>query len=288
MGRAEALREVLRTRVGLGTAPLAIEGRPSASQASDVIAAALEAGVCLIDTADAYCIDSRREHGYGERLVAAALRTASDRKGVVVASKIGEWRPGDGSWRRRGHPRYLRTACERSLRNLGVETIDLLQLHRPDPAVPVEESVGELHNLRQEGKVQHIGVSNVTASELRRSLATAPIASVQNRLSVIDYFDRKVLELCEDHGLVLMGHSPFGGPGRARSIGRHPGLLRAAGRLGADPYQVAIAWLLRLSPVVVPIPGTTSPHRVRNNTRAAELHLGDDEVWRSVGPSTRV
>lgn len=279
MGVTKLLPEAIHAKVGLGTAPLAIEGRPNRHQAVKVIEAAIESEVGLIDTADAYCIDSGREHGYGERLVAEALRSGSDRKGIVVASKVGEWRPGDGSWQLRGHPSYLREACERSLKNLEVETIDLLQLHRPDPEVPIEESVGELHRLQQEGKVKHIGVSNVTASELQRALATAPIASVQNRLSVVDHFDPKVVELCEDHGLVLMAHSPFGGPGRANHIGRHSGLRKVAKTLGANPFQVAIAWMLRLSPTVLPIPGTTKPHRVGENMRAVELDLMNEEVW---------
>lgn len=247
-----------------------------------MIVTSVEAGIRLIDTADAYCVDSYREHGYGERLVAASLRRVGNRSGVVVASKVGGWRPGDGSWRHRGRPEYLRTACERSLSNLEVDEIDLLQLHRPDQVIPLEESVGELHRLMEEGKVCRIGVSNVTVSELELAVSVAPISSVQNPLSVIGPFDRKVVELCEEYGLALLAHSPFGGPGRARSLGWHPGLRRVAERLDATPYQVANAWLLRQSSVVVTIPGTTSLHRTRENARAADLAVGNDEAWQDL------
>ncbi len=279
MGVAGGLLEELPARVGFGTAPLSIEGRPAADRALDVIVASVGAGIRLIDTADAYCVDSYREHGYGERLVAAALRRVEDRSSVLVASKVGGWRPGDGRWQHRGHPKYLKTACERSLRNLAVDEIDLLQLHRPDPVVPLEESVGELRRLMEEGKVLRIGLSNVTASELERALPIAPIASVQNPLSVVGPFDKKVVRLCEENRLALLAHSPFGGPGRARSLGWHRGLRRVAKRLEATSYQVANAWLLRQSSIIITIPGTTSIHRARENARAAGLALGNDEAW---------
>ncbi len=277
-----SLLEGIHPRIGFGTAPITLEDRPSWERAIDVVSAAVEAGVGLVDTADAYCIDSIREHGYGERLVAEVLGRFGGAAPVLVATKVGRWRPGDGSWQFRCRPREIRSACERSLRNLGVDTIDLLQLHRPDPAIPLEESVGELRRLQEEGKIRHIGLSNVDSNQLGRAAATAPIASVQNALSIVDRPDPELIGLCERLGMVFLAHSPFGGPGRARSIKRHLAIRKTAKRLNADPYQVAIAGLLRLSPAIIPIPGTTRPHRIAEHVAAAHLDIEDEGAWGSL------
>src|ERR687892_812021 len=185
--------------VGYGGMHLSLEDRPPERQGLEVIRAALEAGVRLIDTADVYCLDDA-DIGHNERLVAEALRGWSgDRDAVLVATKGGLTRPG-GRWERDGRPEHLRAACERSLRALGVERIGLYQLHAPDPAVPFEESVGALADLRGEGKVRWVGLSNVSVAQIRAAEAITPVASVQNRLN--PYFrealESRVVQYCAE------------------------------------------------------------------------------------------
>lgn len=263
--------------IGLGGMPLSLQGRPPEAEAIRVIHTALEAGVTLIDTADVYCIDDA-DIGHNERLIAAALHQWPRRHEVVVATKGGLVRPG-GAWLTRANPRHLRAACEASLRALGVDAITLYQLHAPDDDVPLEESVGALADLKREGKILHIGLSNVGVGEIRRAQAIAPIVSVQNRCSAMDRQDFRsgVIDLCAAEGLAYLAYSPVGGARGKIRTAQDPALARVAAELGVSPYRVALAWLLASSPAIIPIPGATRSESAADSAAAAGLAL-DPEV----------
>jgi aryl-alcohol dehydrogenase-like predicted oxidoreductase len=263
--------------VGLGGMPMSIAGRPSEARSMATFEAAFGAGVDLVDTADAYCLDDS-ETGHNERLVAEAVRQWG-RDGVVVATKGGCTRP-KGRWAVDGRPAHLRQACEASLRALGVERIALYQLHAPDDRVRFEDSVGELARLRAEGKVAHVGLSNVSVGQIRAATAIVPIVSVQNRLSPHDTrpFRDGVLAECELHGLAFLAYSPVGGGRGVDAVRKDPWLVQVAERRGATACEVALAWLLAKSPVVIPIPGASQAHHARSSARAAALALSADDV----------
>lgn len=263
--------------VGLGAMPLSIEGRPAEADAVRVICAALDAGIDLVDTADAYCLDER-DVGHNERLLARALREWRGGRDVVVATKGGERRPG-GEWAHDGRPAHLRRACEASLRALGRERLALYQLHAPDPAVPFEESVGALFELRAEGKLEHVGLSNVDADQVRTALRLGPVASVQNEASPYhpQGLDDGVLALCEAEGLAFIAHSPLGG-WRAGRIAHEPVLQRLARRHGATQHQIALAWLLAASPALVPIPGASRAENAVSSAAAPDLALDAEDL----------
>lgn len=260
--------------VGLGTMPLSIEDRPSERQAVRVIHAALDAGIDLIDTADCYCLDEG-ETGHGERLVGKALRENTAAGRVVVATKGGVRRP-DGRWIHDGRPAHLRAACEHSLRHLGVDCITLYQLHALDQRVAIEESVGALDRLRREGKIRHVGLSNVGVEHIRRARAIVPIVSVQNEAS--PYHPQGlcdgVLAYCARHRIAFIAHSPVGG-WRAGRIAHEPVLQREGKRLGASPHQLVLAWLLARSDALIPIPGASRVRSATDSAAAAGLWLDD-------------
>ncbi len=205
------------SQIGLGGMPLSIAGRPGRAEAIKVIHAALRAGVTLIDTADVYCLD-QSDIGHNEKLIAEALALRGDEGAVLVATKGGLQRPG-GAWVTDADPRRLKSACEASLKALRLTTLPLYQLHAVDDSVPLEDSVGALAELRRQGKIAHIGLSNVNAAELRRAMAVAPIVSVQNRCSVFDRRDLSngLLALCAAENIAYLAYSPVGGGrGKAR------------------------------------------------------------------------
>jgi aryl-alcohol dehydrogenase-like predicted oxidoreductase len=234
--------------------------------------------VDFIDTADAYCADDS-ETGHNERLIAEALR-GERRLRVVVATKGGSVRPG-GRWERNGRPEHLRRACEASLRALETYRIDLYQLHAPDPAVPVEESVGALGDLQREGKILHVGVSNFSVEQLERSMRETAIVSVQNQFSVInrDADDDAMIAFCEENGLTFIPWNPVGGRGIAPKLAEESAALRkVADRHNTGPHAIALAWLLQRSPCIIPIPGSRSIDHVEENMRAAEITLDEDDL----------
>jgi aryl-alcohol dehydrogenase-like predicted oxidoreductase len=245
------------------------------SLALETIAAALEAGISVLDTAHAYG-HGAGELGHNERLVAAALRRAGAASTARVVTKGGMSRPG-GAWVADGRAKAIRADCEASIEALGGVPIDLYLVHAPDPRTPWRTSVRALARLAEEGLVRHVGVSNVTRRQLDEALALAPIAAVEVALNPFD--DRAlrggVLQRCADAGIGMIVHSPLGGPGRARRLGRLQGLAAVADDVGATPAEVALAWLLDLSPVVVAIPGARRPESVRSSVRAAQLALDD-------------
>ncbi|MGD0705522.1 MAG: aldo/keto reductase [Trebonia sp.] len=238
-------------------------GPPDRAKAIATLRRAVELGVNFIDTADSYGPE------VSENLIAEALYPYPD--DLVIATKGGFDRPGPDKWTPNGHPAHLRSACEGSLRRLRLEQIPLYQLHRPDPNVPYAESVGTLAELQKEGKIRHVGVSNVTEQELREAQRVVPIVSVQNRYNVTDRSSQQVLDVCEQEALVFLPWAPI------QQAGRNVGALNAARRLGASERQVVIAWLLSSSPVMLPIPGTGSPEHVAENIAAASLELTGDE-----------
>jgi aryl-alcohol dehydrogenase-like predicted oxidoreductase len=268
-GRVRLGPDASANRLGFGA--MRITGRGVVGEPDDpdearrVLRRAVELGVELIDTAHAYGPE------VSERLIGEALAPCPD--GVMVATKSG-YKRGGGGWGADGRPETIRADCERSLELLRVETIDLYQLHTVDPRVPIEESVGTMAELQAEGKVRLIGVSNVGVRELRRAQSAAEIVSVQNRYSVGDRGSEDVLEVCEREGIAFLPWFPLG----AGALPRSRELAGAAAAHGATAAQVAIAWLLARSPVMLPIPGTSSVAHLEENVAAAALALTADEL----------
>lgn len=264
--------------IGLGVLPLCIEGRPNENDAVRVIHAALDAGVSWLDTADAYGLDET-EVGYGERLAARALREwQGGRHTVRVATKAGFVRPG-GRWVPCGRPAHLRAACEASLKALGIPRIFLLQLHTPDPRIPFADSVGALVDLQREGKIEHIGLSNVDAAQLRVARRVARIASVQNRCNLFERhsYANGVVDACERFGIAFIAHSPLGGfDGHSRTRS-DPALQKVANRLGSSPYQVALAWLVESSPNTFVIPGARRIDSATSSANAGDVWLSAED-----------
>ena len=232
-----------------------------------VLRRAVELGINLIDTADSYGPD------VSESLIADALHPYPD--GLVIATKAGLVRGGPGDWRSNGRPQHLREACEGSLRRLRRDQIDLYQLHRPDPDVPYEESLGALVELQREGKVRHIGVSNVRVAQLEQALGLAEIVSVQNRFNLTDRGSEDVLDACTERGIAFIPWFPLATGSLAR-----PGtaLDEIASGHGAAPGQIALAWLLRRSEAMLPIPGTSSVEHLDENVAAAGIELSDADM----------
>src|SRR3954454_23450012 len=257
-------------RLGYGTMQLpgaGVWGPPKDhDEALRVLRRAVDLGITFFDTADSY------GPNVAEELLREALHPYAD--DLVIATKAGLTRQGPRQWTAVGHPAYLRQQCELSLRRLGLERIDLFQLHRIDPSVPLEDQVGELKALQDEGKIRHIGLSEVSVDELRAAQAIAPIASVQNKFSLGDRSSQPLLDHCTAEGI---GFIPW------RPVADHVddgALQEIATAHGATTSQVALAWLLALSPVVVPIPGTSTVAHLEENTAAAGIRLTDDDLAR--------
>ncbi len=257
-------------RLGFGTMSLTgpgVWGAPKdPREARAILRRAVALGIDFLDTADSYGPE------VAEELVAAELHPYD---GIVVATKAGLTRQGPGRWSRDGRPEHLRAACHASLERLRVERIDLFQLHSVDPAVPIEESVGALSELRAEGKIRHVGVCNVNAAEVERALAVEQIVSVQNRFSLADRSSRPVIELCETHGLAFIAWAPLA---KGSLASPNETLSAIAAARGATPGQVALAWVLATSSATVPIPGTSSPTHLEENAGAAGITLSTDEL----------
>ena len=255
-------------RLGFGAMRITGDGiwgePPDRGKAIETLRTAVGLGVNFIDTADSYGPE------VSENLIAEALYPYPD--DLVIATKGGLTRPGPNRWPPDGRPEHLRSACEGSLRRLRVEQIPLYQLHRPDPAVPYAESVGALAELQKEGKIRHVGVSNVSEAQLREAQRIVPVVSVQNRYNVTDRSAQQVLDVCEQESLVFLPWAPV------QEAGRNIGVLAAARRLGVTEHQVVLAWLLASSPAMLPIPGTGSPEHVAENIAAAGIELTGNEV----------
>lgn len=272
--------------IGLGAMPLSIEHRPDERQAIATVHAALDAGVTLVDTADSYHWHAG-EVGHNELLIARALaRYGGDTSHVLVATKGGRGRPGDGSWTVTGTPAHLKRAAEASAKRLGVEAIGLYQLHKPDPTVPWAESVGALRELLDAGTIRAAGISNVTTAQIRQAhrILGDGLASVQNQYSPAVRDTEPELRLSEQLGLAFLPWSPLGGisrssldgPSGPTSIGT--AFHRIAAERGISPQQVVLAWLLARSPAVIPVPGASRPASITDSARAVELTLNEREL----------
>ncbi|MGY1916390.1 aldo/keto reductase [Blastococcus sp. SYSU DS0973] len=269
--------------VGLGAMPLSTkDDRPSHDDAVAVVHAALDAGVTLIDTADAYSRDEV-EFGHSESLVAEALTSYGDgARDVLVATKGGHTRRGT-DWELDGTPAYLRRACEASLRRLGVDAIGLYQLHRPDPATPWEDSMGALRALADEGLVRMVGISNADIAQIdvARSIIGDALVSVQNQFSPGYRHSADELAHCAALELAFLPWSPFGGVTAAGSLGSTaPAFREVADELGVSVYRVTLAWHLAQADVVVPIPGASRVASIRDSAAAADLQLSPDHLAR--------
>ena len=279
--RQRALGNTTVGAIGLGGMPMSIEGRPDEARSVATVHAALEAGVTLIDTADAYHRDAG-EVGHNEELIGRALRSwGGDTADVVVATKGGHLRPGDGSWTLDGDPAYLKQAARASARRLGVEAIGLYQFHRPDPRVPYAESVGALAELLDEGVIQRAGVSNASVAQIDEAndVLGGRLVSVQNQFSPAFRSSRDELDHCARLGIAFLPWSPLGGISDAGELGsRHAAFAEVARARGVSPQQVALAWELSLAEVVLPIPGASRPESVRDSVAAAELELTGAEL----------
>jgi len=254
--------------------------RPSREDAAAVVHAALDAGVTLVDTADAYSRDEA-EFGHNESLVAEALASygATD---VLVATKGGHTRRGT-DWLLDGSPGYLRQACEASLRRLGVDAIGLYQFHRPDPDTPWEDSMGALRQLADDGLVQMVGISNADVAQIdvARSIVGPALVSVQNQFSPGWRFSADEVAHCAAHGLAFLPWSPFGGVSAAGSLdSTAPAFSEVADELGVSVYRVTLAWHLAQADVVVPIPGASRASSIRDSAAAADLELTPDQLTR--------
>jgi pyridoxine 4-dehydrogenase len=263
--------DLVVNRLGYGAMRLTgpdIWGEPKdPAEARAVLRRAVDLGINFIDTADAYGPD------VSERLIAEALHPYP--RGLVIATKGGQLRPSASQWVPDGRPQHLREACEGSLRRLQLERIDLYQLHRIDPQVPLEDSVGELARLQKEGKIRHVGVSNFKTDELARAQRVVPIASVQNRYNVGDRASEDVLTVCARQGLAFIPWAPIarGSADRLEKADGGKGLDTVAQARGVSVLQVAIAWLLAKSPAMLPIPGTSSVEHLQENVDAGRLRL---------------
>ena len=236
---------------------------PSRDQAIATLRRVVELGVNFIDTADSYGPE------VSETLIAEALHPYPD--DLVIATKGGLVRPGPNRWDADGRPEHLREVCEGSLRRLKLDQIPLYQFHRPDPKVPLAESMGAIAELKNEGKIRHVGISNVTEKQLREAEQIVPVVSIQNRYNVSDRQSASLVDLAEQDDLVFLPWAPI------QEADKNVGVAVAAERLGVTQYQVVLAWLLASSPQILPIPGTGSPAHAEENIAAASLELTPQE-----------
>ncbi len=267
--------------IGLGGMPMSLSSRPPEERSIRTIHVALDAGVNFIDTADAYSA-GHDDVGHNERLIAKAISISPSRRdGVLVATKGGHTRTPGGGWELDGSREHLRAACEASLKALETDRIDLYQHHRPDADVPYAESIGALKELQDEGKVRWIGISNADTDQIEEALGIAEIVSVQNQLS-LEYpapLTNGEVELCTERGIAFLPWSPLGGISKAAdAAGAHDPVLEVADAHGVSPQQIALAWLLALSPVMIPIPGASRPESITDSVKAVELELTHEEL----------
>jgi aryl-alcohol dehydrogenase-like predicted oxidoreductase len=268
--------------IGLGAMPMSLEGRPDRARSIETIRTAVDRGVTLIDTADAYSADDG-DFGHNEELIAEALKGVD---GVMVATKGGHTRTPGGGWGLDGRPEYLKSACEASLRRLGVDAIDLYQFHRPDPSVPTAESVGALAELLDAGKIKLAGVSNFDPAQIREAneVLGGRLASVQNQFSPAFRSSEPELELCAELDVAFLPWSPLGGMSEAGRLGERFAVFAEVGRdHGASPQQVCLAWMLAKAPQVVPIPGSSRPASISDSADAVHLRLSEEELKRLDG-----
>jgi len=267
--------------IGLGAMPMSIEGRPDEEQSIRTIHAALDAGIRLIDTANSYHLLAG-EVGHNERLIAKALNSWSgDASTVLVATKGGHLRPGDGSWTQNGDPAYLKKAAKQSAKDLGVESIGLYYYHRPDPSVPYADSIQALVELLDEGVIQRAGISNASIEQihLAQDMLGEHLVAVENQYAPNHRTTEDTLVECEKLGIAFVPWSPLGGISSAKSLGQDFSVFGQVGKArGVSPQRVALAWELAKGPHVIPIPGASRPESIQDSAKAADLVLTDEEL----------
>ncbi len=260
---------------------LSLQDRPSEEQGIRVIHAALDAGVTFIDTANTYCLD-QRDLGHNERLIARALASWPGRRAaVIVGTKGGLTRP-DGRWERDARPESLRRACHESLRALGIERIDLYQLHAPDPSVPFGDSIGTLAELRREGKIRWVGLSNVSVRQIQEAEALVPVVTVQNRLNPFfrEAISDGVVAYCAKRGIGFLAYSPTGGGRLNRKLPEHVVLKTMAKDLGFSAHALVLAWVLAQGPSVIAIPSARKVEHAIDSARAGDIALSAEDLKR--------
>ncbi len=264
--------------IGLGAMPLSISGRPDQKQAFAVIEAFAAGGGNFIDTANVYCLDDN-DIGHNERLIREALNELSLSDQVFVATKGGLRRPG-GAWITDGHPDWLRQSCEHSLQALRTDCIGLYQLHAVDPKVDFSRSLEALVKLQEEGKIRHIGLSNVNSAQLEQALSLCLIASVQNRCNIFDKrdFHNGLIDFCQARHISYIAYSPVGGHNGHARLSREPLLLQLAAQYEATPHRIALAWLLHKGQHILPIPGASKVASIRDSLQATHLNLSAEDI----------
>ena len=279
--KTRRIGDVAVSAIGLGGMPMSIEGRPDEDRSIATIHAALDAGITLIDTADAYHLTAT-DVGHNESLIAKALSTyGGDTSDVLVATKGGHLRPGDGSWTLDGSPKHIAEAAEASLKRLGGEAIGLYQFHRPDPKTPYEDSIGAVRDLLDAGKIRMAGISNANPAQIKQAneILGGRLVSVQNQFSPRFRSSEPELELCDELGIAFLPWSPLGGISNAGELGaKYPAFQSLAAELGVSPQKLTLAWMLAKSPVVIPIPGASRPETIRDSYSAVDLSLTPDQV----------
>jgi aryl-alcohol dehydrogenase-like predicted oxidoreductase len=264
--------------IGLGAMPLSIRNRPDEPQAFEVIRTFVEAGGDLIDTANVYCLDDA-DIGHNERLIADALERLGKKDRVIVTTKGGLRRP-RGEWVVDGDPRFIRASCEKSLQDLRTDRIFLYQLHAVDPNLGLPPTLEELIRLKAEGKIAHIGLSNVMPEHLELALKHTPIASVQNRCNPFEKRDFRngMVERCRERGVTYIPHSPVGGHYGHVRLGQSELFGRLAEKYQASRYAIALAWFLAKGEHILPIPGASKPASIADSLKAVDLRLDEDDI----------
>ena len=266
------------TAIGLGGMPMSLQGRPDEKVAMQVIETFVDGGGNFIDTANVYCKDDA-DIGHNERLIHKALKKLGKRDDIIVATKGGLTRP-KGGWEVDASPQWLRKSCEKSLQDLNTDCVFLYQLHAPDPDIPLTESVGELVRLREEGKIQYVGLSNVNVREIEIALTITPIISVQNRCNIFEKqsFQNGVVDLCKEKGIAFIPHSPVGGHFNHVKVTNTSLLNKLSDNYDVPPYQIVLAWLLQRGEHIIPIPGASKVSSIADSLKALDVKLEQDDI----------
>ncbi|MBI2608431.1 MAG: aldo/keto reductase [Deltaproteobacteria bacterium] len=278
MKRKIGLTGVEVNAIGLGAMPISIQGRPSEEQGIKVIQEAVHAGVNFIDTANVYCLDDS-DIGHNERIIYKALKNINALQKVYIATKGGLIRP-EGRWECNAEPQFLRKSCEKSLQDLHAESIFLYQLHAPDSNIPFEDSVGELTKLKEEGKIENIGLSNVNAEELNAAQEIVRIESVQNRCNPGHQKDLKnsFTDLCKKQNVTYIAYSPVGGGFHHKDLSHQKLFLELSKKYKTSSYCIILAWLLSKGEHVLPIPGASHVESILDSMKAAQVKLEQEDI----------
>ncbi|GAA4264540.1 aldo/keto reductase [Frondihabitans peucedani] len=292
--KTRTIGDVTVSAIGLGAMPMSIEGRPDRQRSIATIHAALEAGITLIDTADAYSLSGKLEdEGHNETLIAEALSAwHGDTDGILVATKGGHTRVHnkDGGWDQDGRPEHLKEAAKASAKRLGVEAIGLYQFHRPDPSVPYADSIGALVELLDEGVIRMAGISNASIAQITEAneVLDGRLVSVQNQFSPAFLSSTEELEFCDANSIAFLPWSPLGGITNAGDLGaNHAVFAEIANARRLSPQVVCLAWELAKSSTVIPIPGSSRPQSIMDSATAASIKLSDDEFARLEAATTQ-